>query len=151
MKTPEMPKAVSDYTITADGGPVTQPVEVRRAVRLLWCSLAIAIVTMLINETVRRAEPHPPGLAPVFIGLSALIATFSAMVVGIARGRNWVRLLMLFVVAGGGIYLVVRPGYWLSMPVWRSAEYLLQCILQSAAVCLTFSRNAQPWYRRYRT
>ena len=127
------------------------PVAVRRAVKLLWCSLAIAIVTMFVNETVRQSEPHPPGLAPVFIGLSVLVAVFSAMVIGIARGRNWVRFLMLFVVAGGGIYLVIRPGYWLSMTAWRSAEYLLQFILHGTAVYLTFSKNARPWYRRLRT
>jgi hypothetical protein len=77
MQTPEMQKAVSDYAMTAEGSPVMPPVAVRRAVRLLWCSLAIAIVTMLVNETVRHAGPHPPGLAPVFIGLSVLVAVFS--------------------------------------------------------------------------
>jgi hypothetical protein len=58
MQTPEMPKAVSNSAMTAGGGNVMPPVAVRQAVRLLWCSLAIATVTMLINETVRHAAVY---------------------------------------------------------------------------------------------
>jgi hypothetical protein len=127
------------------------PKPVRHAVRLLWISLAIgAAVPLLSGSLLRVAQASAPYALVGLAGYAAALGLSAAFIVGIARGRNWVRLLVAVFVPLGFISSVVWPPPWLLSANWRSAAFVITYALQATAVWLIFVRDARPWYRRHR-
>jgi hypothetical protein len=83
-------------------------VPVRRAVVLLWVSLAIAICGSLYQFFAKR--PSSIGAAiTVLVVLGLLFSLFYLLIGSIRRGRNWARILLLVIVVGGIILAILDP------------------------------------------
>jgi hypothetical protein len=115
---------------------------------VLWCGVALGVATIVITEALLRYDQHPVKLAAALVSLFLVAGVNAAIVIGIAQGRNWVRILMLLLVVGGLVGTVIRPDVWRSLPTWRAVEYFLQFLIDGIATYLIFSGGAGPWYRR---
>jgi hypothetical protein len=148
MPAPDSSELVRSRTNDRAGTPNTPPASVRLAVTLLWCGLAIGVATIVITKILLRYDHHPEKLIPAFLSLFVIGGIYIVTVIGIAQGRNWVRIFMLLLVVFGAVDAVVRPAVWRSLPTWRAAEYFLQLLIDGIAVYLIFSKDAILWYRR---
>jgi hypothetical protein len=148
MPGPDSAELVRSRVNALAGTADTPPASVRLAVTFLWCGLALGVATIVITDILLRYDQHPAKWIPAFVALFVIAGVYVAIVIGIAQGRNWVRILMLLLVFFGAVDAVVRPAVWRSLPTWRAAEYFLQLLIDGIAVYFIFSRDANPWFRR---
>lgn len=127
------------------------PQAVYRAVTLLWMSLAIgAAVPLLSGSLLRLIQASATSALFGIVVYGASLGLAAAFIMGIARGRNWVRLLAAVLVPLGFVLTLAWPPLWLLSVNWRSAAFVISYVLQARAVWLTFMQDARPWFHRYR-
>jgi len=122
-----------------------RPRSVGTAVTLLWISLAVGIAKVALDFTHLRA------MAPVGFTLFVLVCTFAVLillVLKIARGRNWARIvfLILFIIGTVPTLPVVRDE--LERAPLVGALSSLQIGLQIWVLVLLFTKPGSAWFRK---
>jgi hypothetical protein len=125
-----------------------RPLEVVWAVRLLWTSLAVGVVTVV-----------GPYLLEISVGLLIyLILAGGAryvisvwVILRIASGHNWARILYLVVLVAGFGYMALNwQGYALlftgKQPL-TTAAWIAKTLLDIGAGCLLFMPRANRWFK----
>lgn len=131
------------------GGIAVDPVpsEVRRAISILWLSLALSTVSTIFDwiEIPEKDIRHDPML----IGLFAAFTFVQALLIHLtARRRNWARILLLVnVVAVAASYFFIEADFDLLQ--WTGIGAFL--LLDGIAMVLLFTRPSRAWYRDVRT
>jgi hypothetical protein len=120
-----------------------KPVEVTRAVTVLWAALALGPVTALVDMPYLRAQADP-----LFLGLImvAVIAISVVLISQISRGRNWARITYLALTAIGSLpYVSLLGGQFGRSPVLGGLS-LAQMGLQIVALWWLFTRPGKTWF-----
>jgi hypothetical protein len=125
-----------------------RPIEVTWAVRLMWTSLAVGVITVL-----------GPYLLQISVGLLLylLIAggiryVISAWIIlKIARGRNWARFLFLTVFIFGLGSMAVKWQVYSQVITGKNTltavTFVAKTLLDIGAACLLFMPRANRWFR----
>ncbi len=126
------------------------PKTVGYGVVLLWISLGIAFGHALYQFAMSSRPKTIASVVAEFVLLGLVGWLFSLPIVGVGRGRNWARILMLVLVAGGCLVAGIErdPIYFRSFAT--SAVWIAQAVLQVIAVSLTFTPSAGRWFRSTR-
>jgi hypothetical protein len=129
-----------------------RPLEVVRAVRLLWISLAISVIGLLARYLLEISI----GLIVYLLisgGARYLISTW--IILRIAGGHNWARIVFLVVFLAGLGYMIFN---WRSYAQYFTGErplYALELaaktLLDLGAACLLFMPRANRWFKPPRT
>ncbi len=126
-----------------------QPLEVVWALRLLWTSLAVGIVTALAPVLLQISV----GLLIYFIIVGAARYVISIWIIlRIRGGHNWARILYFIVLAAGLGYTAFswRQGYLLSLvgkqPL-AAAAAAIKSLLDIGAACLLLMPRASRWFK----
>ena len=129
----------------------TTPRRVRRAVALLWASLALSVVQMLLDAEFATLADED-GFAAVFwtlvIGSTAFVGV---LIHFIGRGRRWARTLMLLVTVVGTVLLVLPWDEQDYLAGWTVASFvstLALTLMDAAALYWLYTGEAKDWFRR---
>ena len=129
----------------------TAPRRVRRAVALLWASLALSVAQMLLDaELVTLADED--GFAIV----AWILLTGSTLFVGvlihfIGRGRRWARTLLLLITIVGTVLLVLPWDEQDYLAGWTVASFvstLALTLMDAVALYWLYTGEAKDWFRR---
>jgi hypothetical protein len=125
-----------------------RPLEVVWALRLLWTSLAVGIATMVA-----------PYLLDISVGLLIylIIAGGARYVISvwvilrIAGGHNWARILYLIVLLAGVGYTTVNWQSYAQLVTGKQplteAAWIAKALLDMGAACLLFMPRANRWFK----
>lgn len=122
-----------------------KPVQVIRATRLLWISLAVGGGVALL-DALWLGSAVPFGY--VLTVLAVALALSAWLTLEISRGRNWARIALLLLCAFGLVAFVPNLHDVFARSVGMGALSLLQCLVQLAALYLVFTQPASAWFRR---
>jgi hypothetical protein len=129
-----------------------RPLEVVWALRLLWASLAVGVVTVV-----------GPYLLEISVGLLIyLILAGGAryvisvwVILRIASGRNWARILYLVILVAGFGYMALNWQVYAQLFTFRqplaAASWIAKTLLDIGAACLLFMPRANRWFKPPRT
>jgi hypothetical protein len=129
-----------------------RPLEVVWALRLLWTSLAVGVVTVV-----------GPYLLEISVGLLIylIIAGGARYVISvwvilrIAGGHNWARILYLVVLVAGIGYTAVNWQSYVPLFTFKqsltAAPWIAKTLLDIGAACLLFMPRANRWFKPPRT
>jgi hypothetical protein len=122
------------------------PANVRRAVILLWISVALSLVEFASNWEWPEllADQMNEILAFVFISLAVSIA----LVVLVARRHNFARYLLLLGTIGWIVLYIVHPWDLSDYPWWSNLVSFAIIAVDLVAVWWLFSRSASEWFSR---
>jgi hypothetical protein len=139
-----------DTPLQSDGPPVgshdtlvQRPKQVARAVALLWISLALAPLVLVLDKSATQVPISyliPVGLA--FFGL------YAALIVFIASGHNWARIVLLVMYLGGCWPYFSKFADMFRRSVMGGLVSIVQLMLQAAAMYLVFAQPSSKWFRR---
>ena len=123
------------------------PLQVRRAIALLWVALALSIVETVLNLTSMYDEG--PGFAVTMLLLFGVTFGVNAVLIFFAsRQRRWARLLLLVATLFGlGLYL-----YWLpemdAGPWWHSIGNIATSAMDIVALFMLYLGAGATWYSK---
>lgn len=133
--------------------PAQAPREVKRAVRLLWVSLVISLLSFFLGIVSQSIQ------GPIEAELAGVVFVIVFMLIGvgivawifhkIARGRNWARILWLLLVASNVVYSAFNWRQTIDIAKVApllAAINLIGTVIEFYAVFLLFSRPAAPWF-----
>jgi len=128
--------------------PVQRPREVLWAVVLCWLSAMAAIPSIIEGYTsLAQIEGGPFAQAGYLVIQVAVMALMVWVIVSLARGRNWARIvyaaltaLSLAIIVGTLDEVLAEPWYW------QSATFLTT-LADILIVVLLFRPAANAWYR----
>ncbi len=139
------------YNAEIDGEfQIPAPAEVRWALKLLWLSLALAVVqyVLFLPGAVSALPTDPAARGPAIFGLAIPILAYifgGYLNVKIARNRNWARITkLMFAVASLVLQVVFSRGL-------TGFEYLSVGIapaLNFSALYLLFVSSGRLWFRQ---
>ena len=128
------------------------PVEIRRAVGVLWLSLLLNFVAMVADW--RHVSRYGSGFT-LFVQIVPII--FLALLIWkISQGRSWARITWLLLFAGGGLITVLFTVYSRSFrngvfgSTYSAGLFTIQAALQVYATVLLVSAKAREWFLRNR-
>jgi hypothetical protein len=122
-----------------------RPIQVTRAVALMWASLAIGYALAIpawepVPAELKEYEPFV--WVPMLVGF----AIPAGLILFVSRQRNWARItLLLFTVAG----LAVWVAFWNEdppEPLWLKVSNILTSVLDLIALYWLFSKPASQWF-----
>ena len=118
----------------------------RRAVALMWASIALGIVF-----AIPAWEPLPPELQEYeFFGWIAMCVGFAipvALILFVSRQRNWARIALLLLTVAG---LALSVAFWdeePAEPLWSKLSTIFLTMLDLVALYWLFSRPASQWFK----
>jgi hypothetical protein len=119
---------------------LTRPREVVWAVSLLWLSLALWFFTSVVNWA------YGGNSSPDVI----LFLMDAFIIWKISQRKSWARILFLILVLGGALLFLifartVRTAIPWSVPL--ALVFILQNLIQIAALILLFTRPATKWFK----
>lgn len=122
------------------------PVQVRRAVALMWASIGIGILF-----TIPALEPIDPE-AEEFEAAMWAVMTISflipaVLVVFVSRRKNWARIAMLILTIVGIASYLAFPSEMTAEPMWSIASTILVTVLDVVALFWLFSGPGAKWFR----
>ena len=137
---------VADASVPA----VQRPWQMKVAVRLLWASIVIGLVGIGFEPATISSTIEKLPLFGVVVVLSAMVVMFAmiaVVIVCIARGHRWARIVYSALVALNfiGIYGGVTSSFAISW--YYGALYLLGIAVDLTSVILMFSPPANRWFR----
>jgi len=129
-----------------------RPLEVVRAVRLLWISLAISVISLLARYLLEISIGLIVYL--VIVGGSQYLVT-TWIILRIAGGHNWARIVFLVVLLAGLGYAIFNWHYYAQFFTGASPltalEIAAKTFLDLGAACLLFMPRANHWFKPPRT
>lgn len=124
--------------------PAGQPPAVARAVTVLWASLAIGIVNMFAGPGASLLQVQP---AVLIIG-AVVLALFALLIVKIAAGRNWARIVLLVIVVTGTPLSLVGLDAAFAESLIGGLLGIVVTALQVYAVVLLFTAPGKTWFAK---
>lgn len=121
-----------------------KPIEITRAVQLLYLTLGIGIVKAFIDFS------HISFESSVAITLFVMLFTFAFLfflIIKISGGRNWARIVFLIFFLLGiplAIPIVLEE---VKRNLFLGSLSLIQIVLQVTALVLMFTKNSNLWFR----
>jgi peptidoglycan/LPS O-acetylase OafA/YrhL len=119
-----------------------KPSQVRRAVILLWISLAIGVAESVLNPGLHAQDDLPISIL-VMGGTYAINALLIHLV---SRGRNWARIVLLLLTFAGLSMYMVFPGEVFTGPWWSVTLTGLGIVLDVTALAMLFTGKGAKWY-----
>lgn len=141
-------KRLSNTTVVVAQAVIQKPRSLSIAVNLLWVSLVVAMVYMLtkLSATGVLLEMDIVGLAIFFLAPLSAVAVGAFLILKIAAGKNWARIVYFVMFATNAISL-------LFMLVTFSQHLLIDILLgavgvglQSYALFLLFTQPGKDWF-----
>lgn len=122
-----------------------KPQSVALAVILLWASLGAGVVKMLLHQF-RYASTGSDAVAYTVIAVTLAIIVF--LIVKIAAGKNWARIvfLVLFVIGTFPMAAVILDEF--ADAPFMGALSVAQIGLQAYALYLLFTQPGSAWFRK---
>jgi hypothetical protein len=128
------------------------PVEIRRAVGVLWLSLLLTFIATVIDW--RHVSRYGVGFT-VFAQIFPMVF-WALLIWKIGQGRSWARITWLLLFVGGGLITVLfivysrtfRDGVFGS--TYSAGLFLIQTAIQVYATVLLFTAKAREWFLRNR-
>lgn len=124
---------------------VERPIQVNRAVQLLFASLAIGLIRTIFALTQRAS-----GTALILAAL-IVIAVFALgffLVWRISARGNWARIILLALVLVAIPFGILASRAELKQSVASGSLSILIAILQLIGTYLLFTRNSNAWFRK---
>ena len=122
-----------------------RPLRVSTAVTLLWASLALGIVTSLLDVRFLTSVAAP-GFT---VGILVVVFLVTAwLVVKISAGRNWARLTFLVLFLVGAVPYALSLAAMFERRALAGAVSVVQFALQICALYLIFTRPGADWFSR---
>jgi hypothetical protein len=120
------------------------PLQVSRAVRLLWLSLGLATLSTIAEWPLMTPEDRAFEL---WIGITVAVVTVlqAALIFFASRRRNWARISLLVVLLLGAATFVFFPGE--DEPWWYWMSVVSSFVLDGIAIFWLFSGVAAEWFR----
>jgi hypothetical protein len=126
--------------------PAERPIQVTRAVWLLWTVLALGTVVNFIR---------PQGAVPMGMLMAIVIwllstAIYVLFIVKIAAGRNWARIVYLVLTLLGFLFIPVSWSVLVEVmksSVLYTVVYFLNTAISVYALYLLFTKPANAWFR----
>jgi hypothetical protein len=124
-----------------------RPLEVTRAVRLLWISLAIGVIGLLA----RYLEFSIGSIVYLLIGEGARCLILTWIILKIAAGRNWARIVVLVALLASLGRTTFNWHYYAQFftgahPL-TALELAAKALLDLGAACLLFMPRANRWFK----
>jgi hypothetical protein len=125
-----------------------RPLEVVWAVRLLWISLAISVIGLLTRYLL---EISVGLLVYLFIAGAARYLISTWLILRIAGGHNWARMIFLVVLLAGLGYTIFNWHYYAQFftrerPL-TALELAAKTLLDLGAACLLLLPRANRWFK----
>ena len=125
--------------------PGDAPIQVRRAIGLLWASLIIGALSTIpawepLPEEVKEFETWLWGVMAFSLAVPALLIFF------VSRRKNWARVLLLLLTLFGVASYLAFPTELGSEPGWSVAVTVLVTALDFAALYWLFSKPGSEWF-----
>jgi hypothetical protein len=128
------------------------PVEIRRAVGVLWLSLLVTFIDTVIHW--RHVSRYGVGFT-VFVQIFPMVF-WAVLIWKIGQGRSWARITWLLLFAGGGFITVLftvysrtfRDGVFGS--TYSAGLFGIQTAIQVYATVLLLTAKAREWSLRNR-
>ena len=128
--------------------PQAVPQRVRRAVMLLWTSMALAVPVCAL-EISRNPEYGEGGVLVAMLIVYALMFAFTALLnVKVYRGRNWARVTTFVFVLIGAYFTFSPVEDSLPSSVIESVLNLFCLVLECIAVYWLFTPPGTDWFKR---
>jgi peptidoglycan/LPS O-acetylase OafA/YrhL len=118
-----------------------KPAQVRRAVIILWTSLAIGIAQELLNLDSHAKEYW----AIVVLTTGGMFAINALLIHLVSRGRNWARIVLLILTIAGLPVYVLWPGEYFT-DLWSLVVTCLGIVLDLTALAMLFTGKGAKWY-----
>jgi hypothetical protein len=129
-----------------------RPLEVVRAVRLLWISLAIGVIGLIARYLLELSIGL---IAYLLISAGARYLISAWIILRIAGGHNWARIVFLVIYLAGLGYMIFN---WHSYAQLFTGEQPLtalelaaKTLLDLGAACLLLTPRANRWFKPPRT
>ncbi len=128
------------------------PVEIRRAVAVLWLSLLLAFIATIIDW--REVSRYGVGFT-VFVQVFS-DGLWALLIWKIGQGRSWARITWLLLFAGGALVVALFTVYSKTFragvlgSVSSAVFFGIQTAIQLYATVLLFTTNGQAWFARNR-
>lgn len=123
---------------------VERPREVKKAVQFLASSLVIGLLNAIFTLVQRTT-----GLSMLLV-LIIVIAFFSllfVLVMRIAAGRNWARIIWLILVLVNAPFAILSYPEAVRRSVISGSLSIIIVILQLVGTCLLFTKNSNLWFK----
>ncbi len=128
-----------------ESGRARKPSEVAGAVNLLWAALALGPIKVLLDWRYLRAHANPAFMALV---MGAVIAVSVALILQIARGRNWARVTYLVLTILGSVPYLTSLKAELERSLVLGGMSVAQMGLQIVALWLLFTSPGKASFAR---
>ncbi len=128
-----------------------RPKEVNQAVRLLWVAFALGIVGMFL-QPVKMSTPAQ--WIGVLVGGAIAFGLWAWVIVKIAQGRNWARILFIVLALLGLIFSVFALP--LTMPLYKEHPIngvvaVISLVLEIFTLYLLLTAAARTWFKPLET
>ncbi len=124
-----------------------RPRQVSTALRLLWTSLGLGLVTSALDWSYVGAVASAGFTVAVLLVVLGLTAF---LIVKMGAGRNWARITFLVLFLAGAAPYVPNLIAMYGRSLLTGTVSLLQLVLQIVALYLLFTRPGADWFRRTR-
>jgi hypothetical protein len=127
--------------------PIERPPQVKWAVQLLWLTLLLGVASLIANP--RKLEGVE--LIATIAGGAVMVGLEAWLIVKIASGRNWARIVYLILTVLGFASIGIA---WQTYVATFSASaltavlYALQTVTEIAALYLLFTKPGARWFKR---
>ena len=129
---------------TTEPAVVTRPTEVLTAVRLIWISIAIGLLTSAIRVSQLVSGRY---LILALLFAVVLFGIYLFLASRISAGRNWARIIFLVLMLIGLPFSVPTYIAELRRSVLYASISILIVVMQVVATYLLFTKNSNRWFR----
>ncbi len=119
-----------------------QPNIVRFAVKLLWASIGLAIISAVV-EVFSDFDKA----IPILIITSISYSFFSFLVIMIHKGKNWARILFLILITCGLVAMIYSAFLITEYKINLLLLPITQMLLQLSALILLFRKSSSFWFK----
>jgi len=151
---PYAPPAATVSDVEAPAAPRARPRSVTLGIAVLWANAALALLYNGLFLRTRVPDLPSPMFAAILLVYALLGVGIAAWVsIKLARGRNWMRMLLLVVMLIALLSLTVLLRNWaIVQRLYANAPALgalsgLRLILDIVLLALLFTPTANAWFR----
>jgi hypothetical protein len=122
-----------------------RPVQVNRAIQLLFASLAIGLLRAIVGLTQRVSG------TPLILAILVVCTVFALgfiLVWRISARGNWARIILLVLVLFGLPFAIMTSVAELKQSVASGSLSIIIALLQLLGTYLLFTRNSNLWFRK---
>ena len=126
-------------------GSGERPIQVNRAIQLLFASLAIGLLRAIVGLTQRVSG------TPLILAILVVCTVFALgflLVWRISARGNWARIILLVLVLFGLPFAIMTSVAELKHSVASGSLSIIIALLQLLGTYLLFTRNSNLWFRK---